>query len=78
VNNKFNITTNGLLTGSVFIDLCKAFDTIDQSVLLNKLTKYGINDVELEWFNNYLLRRSQVVCLGNGNSEVKETAFIWQ
>ena len=58
-----------LLTGSVFIDLRKAFDTIDQSVLLNKLTKYGINDLELEWFNNYLLRRSQVVCLGNVVSE---------
>jgi hypothetical protein len=55
----------GLLTGSVFIDLRKAFDTIDQSVLLNKLTKYGVNELELEWFNNYLLRRSQVVCLGN-------------
>lgn len=59
----------GLLTGSVFIDLRKAFDTIDQSVLLNKLTKYGVNDLELEWFNNYLSRRSQVVCLGNVASE---------
>ena len=59
----------GLLTGSIFIDLSKAFDTIDQSVLLNKLMKYGVKDLELKWFNNYLLCRSQVVCLGNVASE---------
>ena len=59
----------GLLTGAVFIDLRKAFDTIDQSVLLNKLMKYGVNDLELEWFNNYLTCRSQVVCLGDVASE---------
>ena len=59
----------GLLTGAVFIDLHKAFDTIDQSVLLNKLIKYGVNDLELEWFNNYLTCRSQVVCLEDVASE---------
>ena len=59
----------GLLTGSIFIDLRKAFDTIDQSVLLNKLMKYGVKDLELKWFNNYLLCRSQVVCLENVASE---------
>ena len=58
-----------LLTGSIFIDLSKAFDTIDQSVLLNKLMKYGVKDLELKWFNNYLLCRSQVVCLGNVATE---------
>ena len=31
--------------------------------------KYGVNDLELEWLNNYLTCRSQVVCLGNVASE---------
>ena len=35
----------GLSTGPVFIDLRKAFDTIDQSMLLNKIRNYGINDL---------------------------------
>ena len=65
----------GLFTGAVFIDLRKAFDTIDQSVLLNKLMKYGVNDLELEWFNNYLTCRSQVVCLGDVASEQYQVLY---
>ena len=42
---------NGKLTGAVYVDLSKAFDTIGHSVLL--LT-YGVKDKELEWFNSYL------------------------
>ena len=42
---------NGKLTGTVYVDLSKAFDTIGHSVLL--LT-YGVKDKELEWFNSYL------------------------
>ena len=55
----------GLLTGSVFIDLRKAFDTVDHYILLRKLGNYGIYDRELAWFANYLKDRSQVVCYGN-------------
>ena len=59
----------GLLTGSVFIDLSKAFDTIDHQLLLDKLRKYGVNDLENAWSTNYLSDRTQVVCVGNGTSE---------
>ena len=55
----------GLLTGSVFIDLRKAFDTVDHYILLRKLGNYGIYDRELASFANYLKDRSQVVCYGN-------------
>ena len=41
----------GQLTGAVFIDLRKAFDTVDHSVLLDKLSNLGIVDIERGWFN---------------------------
>ena len=45
---------NGLLTGAVFIDLKKAFDTIDRHILLNSLQRYGVCDRTLLWFSSYL------------------------
>ena len=40
---------HGKLTGAVFVDLQKAFDTVEHSVLLEKLPYYGINGAELSW-----------------------------
>ena len=51
----------GKATGAIFIDLSKAFDTISHSVLLEKLSRYGIQDNELNWFTDYLFLRSQIV-----------------
>ena len=51
----------GKATGAIFIDLSKAFDTISHSVLLEKLSRYGIQDNELHWFTDYLFLRSQIV-----------------
>lgn len=59
----------GLLTGMVFIDLSKAFDTVSHSNLLNKLTRFGIKSYELEWFTNYLFNRSQCVSFDGSLSE---------
>ena len=51
----------GNLVGAVFIDLSKAFDTVGHSIILSKLTSYGINGNELNWFTNYLFNRTQQV-----------------
>ena len=51
----------GQLTGAVFIDLCKAFDTVDHTVLLDKLSNLGIVDKEHGWFTDYLSNHTQVV-----------------
>ena len=40
----------GLMTGAVFLDLRKAFDTVDHSRIISKLPLYGIRDKELAWF----------------------------
>ena len=43
--------------------MSKAFDTIGHSVLLQKLSIYGVRDKELEWFNSYLFNRKKYVCV---------------
>ena len=54
---------NQQLTGAVFLDLRKAFDTVSHARLLNKLPIYGVavNDLELQWITIYLFARSHVV-----------------
>ena len=55
----------GLLTGAVFIDLKKAFDTVPHDGLLNKLFRYGIQDQPLSWFESYLINRTLSVSIEN-------------
>ena len=51
----------GQLTGAVFIDQRKAFDTVNHDVLLDKLTKIGVLGLERDWFSHYLMNRKQSV-----------------
>ena len=52
---------NGLLTGAIYMDLKKAFDTIDHNLLLTKLPRYGGGNQTLKWFSSYLRARFQRV-----------------
>ena len=56
----------GLFSGVTFIDLKKAFDTVDHDILIAKLRLYGVEGMELDWFISYLSNRKQC-CKVNGN-----------
>ena len=51
----------GELPIAIFLDLSKAFDMINHTILLEKLQKYGLNSTALKWFSSYLTDRMQCV-----------------
>lgn len=56
---------NGFINGVIFIDLKKAFDTIDHEIIMRKLAHYGANQNVLKWFNSYLTNRNQRCFVNN-------------
>ena len=57
----------GLYTGVVYFDL-----KIDHSILLSKLSRYGVNDIELKWSESYLSNRQQCCYLNRARSKMRE------
>ena len=53
----------------VFVDLQKAFDTVDHKILLSKLSHYGIKGLANKWLGSYLTNRSQSVNLNGVTSD---------
>ena len=65
------ITSNldqGKLPIAIFLDLSKAFDTIDHNILTHKLQYYGIQGTTLNWFKSYLSDRKQYVQFNESTS----------
>ena len=62
----------GKLVGLVFIDLKKAFDTVDHDILCKKLEYYGIQERQLAWFKSYLANRKQFSRVNGIDSSVEE------
>ena len=62
----------GMINGVLFLDLCKAFDTVDHGILLSKLSIYGIQNKALDWFKSYLHNRTQYCRVNSATSSTRK------
>lgn len=61
IDKVMNALDNGQHVIGIFLDLAKAFDTVNHEILIKKLRHYGIRGNALEWFRSYLSGRTQIV-----------------
>ena len=68
VDKLYDALGKKLISFGIFLDLSKAFDTIDHDILLSKLSHYGIRGSGLSWFKRYLHNRKQFTVFKDKNS----------
>ena len=66
---------NTNVTYPLFIDLKKAFDTINHKILVKKLSKIGLPHNTVKWLTSYLSNRAQRTQVNNSLSDIK--AIEW-
>ena len=68
-DNRYNAIENGKFSCGLFLDLRKAFDSVNHSILIKKLNHYGFRGIVNDWFQNYLEDRKQFVSIGDIDSD---------
>lgn len=69
-NRVYQSLNNGEKTAGLYIDITKAFDTVNHRLLLSKLENIGIRGIALKWFQSYLKNRVQQVKVNGKFSDV--------
>ena len=75
IENIVNAMDNKMLLCGVFVDLQKAFDTVDHNILLHKLSHYGIRNIADFWFSSYLSNKNQFVTINGFDSEIQSFQY---
>ena len=65
----------GLFACGVYLDLKKAFDTVNHDILLSKLHHYGIRGKANDWFKSFLVNRNQYTSINNANSTSEKVTY---
>src|SRR3989442_932893 len=68
IDDILNSQSNKHFVAGIFLDLSKAFDSIDHSILIAKLHCYGVRGTMLKWFCSYLSNRSQYTEINGSTS----------
>ena len=71
LTNVYDAIYNKHYTALIFMDFCKAFDTVCHKILLDKLYHYGIRGPAHSLIENYLYRRQQFISIKNASSSYK-------
>ena len=71
VNQLYQSFDESKFTLGIFIDLSKAFDTVDHKILTKKLELYGIKDCNLRWFESYLSNRKKFITYGDKQTNIE-------
>jgi exonuclease III len=71
LNSWRNSAEEGKITIAVFLDFKRAFETIDRSLLLEKLKKYGFSENSVRLLDSYLSERRQFVFANGKKSDEK-------
>ena len=75
LDNIYQHCDNHEITMGIYLDLQKAFDTVNHSVLIGKLDIYGVRGVVLNWFTSYLNNRKQYTVLSNHESDLDTVKY---
>ena len=71
VNQLYQSFDESKFTLGIFIDLSKAFDTVDYKILTKKLELNGIKDCNLRWFESYLSKRKKFIKYGGKQTNIE-------
>ena len=71
VNQLYKSFDESKFTLGIFIDLSKAFETVDHKILTKKLELHGIKDCNLRWFGSYLSNRKQFITYGDKQANIE-------
>ena len=76
VNQLYQLFDENKFTLGIFIDLSKAFDTVDHKILTKKIELYRIKGCNLGWFDSYLSNRKQFIIYGDKQTNIETISCL--